>query len=128
MRTRHFRDLLVWQKSMHLAQEVYRQTANLPKGEIFGLQSQMRRAAVSVPSNIAEGHGRLSDPLLRTFLAQARGSLCELETQIQLCQNLDFIETAAAQNLFELCAEVAKMINGLLATLKPKDPKQALTR
>ncbi len=108
---------------MQLTREVYRQTATLPKAEIFGLQGQMRRAAVSVPSNIAEGHGRLSDHLLRVFLAQARGSLYELETQIQLCQDLDFIQPAAAKSLFELCNEVARMINGLLKTLKPKDAK-----
>jgi len=115
----------VWQKSMQLTREVYSQTAALPKGEIFGLQSQMRRAAVSIPSNIAEGHGRLSDHLLRVFLAQARGSLYELETQIQLCEDLNFIQPIAAKNLFELCSEVARMINGLLKTLKPKDAKQA---
>jgi four helix bundle protein len=109
---------------MLLAREVYRQTATLPKSEIFGLQSQMRRAAVSVPSNIAEGHGRLSDQLLRVFLAQARGSLYELETQIQLCQDLDFIQEGSAAELIELCSEVARMINGLLKTLKPKDAKQ----
>jgi len=110
---------------MQLTREVYCQTATLPKAEIFGLQSQMRRAAVSVPSNIAEGHGRLSDHLLRVFLAQARGSLCELETQIQLCQDLDFMQPVAAQGLLEQCSEVARMINGLLKTLKPKDAKQA---
>ncbi|WP_183767289.1 four helix bundle protein [Tunturibacter empetritectus] len=124
MRTRHFRDLLVWQKAMFLTKEVYRYTATLPKSEIFGLQSQMRRAAVSIPSNIAEGHGRLSDHLLRVFLAQARGSLYELETQIQLCHDLDFIPPDAVKDLFELCNEVARMINGLLKTLKPKDIKQ----
>jgi four helix bundle protein len=66
-RTRHFRDLLVWQKSMALARDIYKVTAPLPQDEIFGLRSQMRRAAVSIPSNIAEGHGRLSDHLLRVF-------------------------------------------------------------
>ncbi len=85
----------------------------------------MRRAAVSVPSNIAEGHGRLSDHLLRIFLAQARGSLYELETQIQLCQDLAFIQSDSAESLFELCNEVARMINGLLKTLKPKDTKSS---
>jgi four helix bundle protein len=110
---------------MQLAREVYRQTSALPKSEIFGLQSQMRRAAVSVPSNIAEGHGRLSDRLLRVFLAQARGSLYELETQIQLCHDLDFIQPAAAKDLVERCNEVARMINGLLKSLKSKDIKQA---
>ena len=106
---------------MYLTKEVYRHTTALPKSEMFVLQSQMRRAAVSVPSNIAEGHGRLSDPLLRVFLPQARGSLYELETQIQLCQDLEYIQPAPAKNLTDLCNEVARMINGLLKTLKPKD-------
>jgi four helix bundle protein len=109
---------------MQLAREVYLQTAALPKSEVFGLQGQMRRAAVSVPSNIAEGHGRLSDQLLRVFLAQARGSLCELETQTQLCEDLGFIQPAPAQELRELCNEVARMLNGLLRTLRPRDAGQ----
>ena len=110
---------------MFLTKEVYRHTANLPKSEMFGLQSQMRRAAVSIPSNIAEGHGRLSDQLLRVFLAQARGSLYELETQIQLCRDLDYLTSTTAKDLFERSNEVARMINGLLKTLKPKELKQA---
>jgi four helix bundle protein len=109
---------------MQLVRNVYTQTAAMPKAEIFGLQSQMRRAAVSVPSNIAEGHGRLSDQLFRVFLAQARGSLCELETQIQLCEDLEFMTIIHAQELRQLCEEVARMINGLLKTLKRKDTKQ----
>jgi four helix bundle protein len=109
---------------MQLTKEVYRQTAALPKSEIFGLQSQMRRAAVSIPSNIAEGHGRLSDQLLRVFLAQARGSLYELETQVQLCEDLDFIPLDQTQELRALCDEVARMINGFLKALKSKDAEQ----
>jgi len=124
MRTRNFRELLVWQRSMQLTKEVYRRTAALPKSEIFGLQSQMRRAAVSIPSNIAEGHGRLSDQLLRVFLAQARGSLYELETQVQLCEDLDFIPLDQTQELRALCDEVARMINGFLKALKSKDAEQ----
>jgi four helix bundle protein len=74
-RTRHYRDLLVWQKAMDLAKAVYSETESLPKSEAFGLQSQMRRAAVSIPSNIAEGHGRLNDGHFCQFLATSRGSL-----------------------------------------------------
>jgi len=120
MRTRHFRELLVWQKAMTLAKEVYKTTALLPKDEMFGLRSQMRRAAASVPSNIAEGHGRLSDHLLRVFLAQARGSLYELETQIQLSEDLQFLPPQETKILMEQCVEVSRMINGLIAVLKPK--------
>jgi four helix bundle protein len=76
--TRHYRDLLVWQKAMDLTRAVYRETQALPTSETFGLQSQMRRAAVSIPSNIAEGHGRLNDGHFRQFLAISRGSLFEL--------------------------------------------------
>lgn len=123
VRTRHFRDLLVWQRAMQLAREVYRLTAALPKSEVFGLQRQRRRAAVSVPSNIAEGHGRLSDQLLRVFLAQARGSLFGLETQIQLREDLGFIPGTQALERFELGNEVGRMINGLLKTIDPKDAK-----
>jgi len=121
MRTRHFRELLVWQRSMVLAKEVYKATALLPKDEMFGLRSQMRRAAVSVPSNIAEGHGRLSDHLLRVFLAQARGSLYELETQIQLSEDLQFLPPQETKILMEQCVEISRMINGLIAVLKPKE-------
>jgi four helix bundle protein len=127
-RTRHFRDLLVWQKSMQLAKGIYEQTAVLPKSEVFGLQGQMRRAAVSIPSNIAEGHGRLSDHLFRVFLAQARGSLCELETQIQLCEDLGFMQAGCTQELRESCNEVGRMLNGLIKALKPKEERKPLTR
>lgn len=117
-RTRHFRDLVVWQKAMGLAREIYKFTAGFPRSEVFGLASQMRRAAVSVPSNIAEGHGRLSDKSLRVFLAQARGSLYELETQIQLATDLGYLSTQVAGTLNPECDEVAKMINGLLTAIE----------
>jgi four helix bundle protein len=116
-RTRHFRDLLVWQKSMQLAEKVYQHTDTLPKSETFGLTGQMRRAAVSVPSNIAEGHGRLTDGSMRVFLAQARGSLYELETQIELACRLKYLPADSEKELLESCREVGKMLNGLLAVL-----------
>jgi four helix bundle protein len=117
-RTRHFRDLLVWQKAMGLARAIYKETETLPQKEIFGLQSQLRRAAVSVPSNIAEGHGRLDDGYFRQFLATSRGSLFELETQLELAAGLKFLDEAKAARLIEQCEEVARMINGLLAAMK----------
>ena len=124
-RTRHFRDLLVWQRAMNLAREVYRVTNAFPKSETFGLAMQMRRCAVSVPSNIAEGHGRLSDKSLRVFLAQARGSLYELETQLQLAADLKYINAEQANGLTSGCDEVAKMINGLLGAIRRSEDTDA---
>lgn len=124
-RTRHYRDLLVWQKAMQLAKEIYRSSAAFPKSEMFGLQSQIRRAAVSIPSNIAEGHGRLSDRVFRVFLAQARGSLCELETQIELSRDLGYLLEGNTGELLTDCNELARMLNGLIKTLQQKDGAQA---
>ena len=77
-----YRDLVAWNKAMELVTEIYRVTKQFPKEELFGLMSQLRRAAVSIPSNIAEGKGRLSKGEFRQFLGNARGSLAEVETQI----------------------------------------------
>lgn len=118
IRTRHYRDLLVWQKAMGLAKAVYRETDALPKSEKFGLQSQMRRAAISIPSNIAEGHGRLDDGHFRQFLANARGSLFELQTQLELASDLELVDKHKVKELSEAGEEVARMINGLLGTLE----------
>lgn len=84
---------------------------------MFGLTSQMRRASLSVPSNIAEGHGRLSDGSLRVFLGQARGSLYELETQIELACDLEYLQAKDAKVLLELSREVGRMLNGLIGVL-----------
>lgn len=113
-----FRDLVAWQKAMALVTQVYRATQAFPTEERYGLTSQMRRAAVSVPSNIAEGHGRQSPGEFRQFLGQARGSLTELETQVEIARNLGFLETAAAAALLEQASEVARILNGLLASLR----------
>lgn len=101
-----------------MTKDVYRETEALPNKEIFGLQSQMRRAAVSVPSNIAEGRGRLDDGHFRQFLANSRGSLFELQTQLELAADLKYINETKVAELMELCEEVARMINGLIATLQ----------
>ena len=121
-RTRHYRDLLVWQKAMELAREVYRSTESFPHSEMFGLRTQMRRSAVSVPSNIAEGHGRLTDPQLRNFLGMARGSLYELQTQTELAVGLSFMDEPSAWKIYALAIEAAKMIHGLLGVLD-SDPE-----
>ncbi len=102
---------------MELAKAIYRETEALPKAEVFGLRAQMRRAAVSVASNIAEGHGRLDDGHFRQFLATSRGSLFELQTQIELAGDLQLLKEGSVKELMEASEEVARMINGLLAAL-----------
>lgn len=124
MKTKHFRDLQVWQRSMQLAREVYAVTQEFPKSEAFGLTSQLRRASVSVPSNIAEGHGRLSDKLFAVFLGQARGSLFEIETQLELAGSLGFVDIHKLEPLLHECVEIARMLNGLLNTIKKNSDQQ----
>jgi len=99
---------------------VYAATKDFPKDEMFGLTSQIRRAAVSVPSNIAEGHGRLTDNGFAVFLGQARGSLFEVETQIEIAITLGYIKATDARKIIAECDEVGKMLNGLLNTLKER--------
>ena len=103
---------------MGLAKAVYRETEALPKTEVFGLQAQMRRAAISIPSNIAEGHGRLDDGHFRQFLATARASLFELQTQLELAGSLKLLKEEMVEELMEECEEIARLINGLLGALE----------
>lgn len=103
---------------MELARTVYLVTEEFPKSEMFGLRMQLRRSAVSIASNIAEGHGRLTDPQLRNSLGMARGSLYELQTQIQLACDLNFFNPESTERLLNSGVEVAKLINGLLGVLE----------
>jgi len=114
---RSYKDLVAWQKSMDLVTATYRATAAFPKDELFGLTSQVRRAAVSIPSNIAEGQGRLSEKEFRYFLGQARGSLMEVETQLQIAENLRYLKKEQTSSLLQLCSEVGRILNGLLASV-----------
>ncbi|HZB88010.1 MAG TPA: four helix bundle protein [Terracidiphilus sp.] len=119
-RTRHYRDLIAWQKAMDLARAMYGLTEEFPKSETFGLRMQLRRSAVSVASHIADGHGRLNDAENRKALGAARGALNELQTQAELAASLGFIEPQSAEKLLDLSIEVAKLINGLLGVLHPQ--------
>ena len=101
---------------MKLAKTAYRIGNELPRKEAYGLISQMQRAAVSVPCNIAEGHGRLTDLQFRHFLGNARGSLCELQTQVELAFDLDYIGTEKLKEFMEQSSEVARLINGLISS------------
>jgi four helix bundle protein len=116
-RPKSYRDLIAWQKAMLLAKSAYRTTESLPRREAYGLADQIRRAAVSVASNIAEGYGRLSDAQFRHFLGNARGSLCELQTQVELAMDLGYFEKEIGQQLMEQGAEVARIMNGLIKSL-----------
>lgn len=106
---------------MTLAREVYLLTEEFPKSETFGLRMQLRRSAVSIASNIAEGHGRLTDAQLRNSLGMARGSLYELQTQIQLACDMKFFDQQSAERLLDTGIEVAKLINGLLGVLETQN-------
>jgi four helix bundle protein len=114
-----YTDLQVWQAAMDLAEDVYRITKNFPKEETYGLTIQLRRAAVSVPSNIAEGKGRSSDKELAQFLCHSRGSLFEIETQINLARRLGDLETQEAEAVLRNTARVGQLLNGLLRAFRP---------
>lgn len=114
---RSYKDLLVWQKAMTLVKEAYLLTAKFPADERFGLTAQMRRAAVSVPSNIAEGHARQGAKEYAQFLSHAGGSLAELETQTLLAINLNHCTREDAGSVLSLIEEVQRMLAGLRRSL-----------
>ncbi len=93
---RSYKDLIAWQKAMELVVEIYKATENFPRAELYGMTSQLRRAAVSVPSNIAEGQARFTTKEFRKFLSDARGSLAEIETQLTISQMLHFLPVTKA--------------------------------
>ena len=113
-----YRDLIVWQKSMVLVTMIYKLTVKLPDDEKFGLISQIKRSAISVPSNIAEGYGRNYRKDYSRFLQIARGSLNESQTQLEIAVNLSFIEAEDLKEIQELSIEVEKMLNSLIKKLE----------
>ncbi len=113
MKSSEFRDLVVWQKAMDLTVMVYNLVKHLPREESFALTDQIRRAAVSVPSNIAEGQGRITSKEFIRFLSMARGSLWELSTQIELCERLHYLDKNQTATIHNMITEIAKMLNAL---------------
>lgn len=111
---RNFRNLKVWEKGHRLTLAIYRYTSSYPKEELYGLTSQMRRSSSSIPSNIAEGCGRNSQPQFARFLNIAFGSASELEYQIILSKDLGFIEEERFDKLFEKVTEIKKMLSSLM--------------
>ena len=119
MKVKKYEDLKVWQKAMLLAKTMYGLQKQLPKEETYGLGDQIRRAAVSIPSNIAEGFGRDTDKEFRHFLSIARGSLYETKTQLQLAESLGYLQIDTDTSL--QMDEVGKLLNGLARSLTPSD-------
>ena len=124
MHVRHYRELVVWQKAMDLVVHVYDLTRQLPSSERFGLGHQLQRAAVSIPSNIAEGHQRRSRKEYLRFLSIARGSLAEAETQLMLLPRLGYTSEQQARALFLRADEIGRMIRAiekhLVSSLDPR--------
>jgi four helix bundle protein len=120
MTVRHYSDLIAWQKAMDLVVLVYEATESFPPKERYGLTNQLRRAAVSVPSNIAEGQGRCSTRDFLRCLSIASGSLQELETQLIIARRLNYLEEVFRPGLFESTKEVACLLNGLRNSLAKK--------
>jgi four helix bundle protein len=120
-RLHKYQDLLVWQEAMRLVACVYRSTAVYPKDEVFGLRMQTRRAAVAVPSNIAEGYGRGSRGDYTRFLHISRGSLFEVETQVRIAQDLEFLKVAAAEEVLKQADHVGQLLQGLMKSLSRRE-------
>ena len=113
-----YRDLIVWQKSMTLVTQVYQQTRSFPNEEMYGLVNQIRRCAVSIPSNMAEGYGRQATGDYIRYLHISRGSLYELQTLLEISLNIKYISKEIFATLIELCREIERMLNSLIKNTK----------
>jgi four helix bundle protein len=110
---KHYSELIVWQKAMALVEKIYQATQNFPKEELYGLTGQLRRAAISIPSNIAEGQGRRSTNEFLHHLSISYGSLMEAETQLQIAMRLGYLSKETTSEILERAAEIARLLNGL---------------
>jgi four helix bundle protein len=117
MAGKNYRNLIVWQKAIDFVVEIYAITKIFPKEELYGLTSQMKRAAISIPSNIAEGQGRRTKKEFAHFLSMAYGSLREIETQLTIAQRLGFADTNRLSPALNNCAEIGRLLNGLSKSL-----------
>lgn len=120
----NYRELMAWQRAMDYAVAVYQGTASFPAEEIYGLRAQVRRAAVSIPSNIAEGQGRRSTREFLHLLSVAHGSIRESETQLMLARRLGYMEDGALQQLLKDASEVGRLVNGLSNSLSGKETRK----
>jgi four helix bundle protein len=120
----HYKDLIAWQRAMDLVESVYRITEKFPRREMYSLADQLRRAAVSVPSNIAEGQAHRSRREFAHFLQHARGSLAEIETQLLIASRLRYIDESLVGPVLKQVAEVGRIVNGLVASLSDLKPSE----
>ena len=120
MAAKDYTELIVWQKAMLVAEQVYSLTKKLPKEELYVLSDQMRRCAVSIPSNIAEGQERNSTADFLRFIGIAQGSRAELETQVILCKRIGYLERTDTEECLRLLNEVGKMLNAIIGRLSNK--------
>src|ERR1035438_1430650 len=119
MHSNRYQDLVAWQKAIEFVKRIYVITSDFPQEEMFGLKSQMRRSAVSIPSNIAEGQGRATAGEFHQFLGHARGSLYELETQIRIAGELRYFSAERCGTLLREAGELGRILNGLMSSVKP---------
>jgi four helix bundle protein len=112
-----YKDLEVWKRSIDLVTAIYMATRQFPREELYGLTGQLRRAAISIPSNIAEGQGRITKREFRQFLGQARGSLMEVETQLLIACKLDYLDSEGLNSLLDTCGRIKQMLYRLMNSL-----------
>ena len=117
MKVRNYQELIVWQRAMDMVEEIYKATKDFPREELYALTSQIRRAAVSIPSNIAEGQGRRTTADFLRHLSIAYGSLREVETQALIARRLKYIAQAKLEDVMNRAGEVGRLLNGLMASL-----------
>lgn len=118
---KHYKDLIAWQKAMDLVQAVYDATDEFPKREVYSLTDQIRRAAISIPSNIAEGQAHFSNKEFLHFLRHSRGSLAELETQILIAHHRKYLPDEEASELLKRADELSRILSGLINSLREKE-------
>ena len=118
MSWKHYKELIVWQKSMDLVESVYSLTKSLPADERYALTDQIRRAVVSIPSNIAEGHGRQTDKEYKQYLSIAKGSVSEVETQLMICVRLNYLTEQQTESVLVLCDEIRRMLTKIITTFQ----------
>jgi len=124
MAGKNYRDLDVWREAMDFVVECYRMTGTFPKSEVYGLTSQLQRAAVSIPANIAEGQGRQHDKEFLQHLAIAYGSLAEVETHVQIARRLEYVDGEKENQMLERAARIGRMLNGLRKSIVDKIPSR----